>query len=290
MAVTNFDIKDDPTLTNALVDINARFPVVTIIETQFPNDGAPGWERSIELSSTGLSTRVRAQPHTTAAIVGTILRRTPVHINEQAAIREGGLRWFPIILLPMNVKGWVREDVVRRDERPIVLRPVPYVSQTDLNANLINNDCPEAAALMLIQYERVRAGKRVMRGLTVDMLVTRGELKPRPDTVKDLEFVVSVLDEFGVAAARESNLTLQRITELIDADRPPILLVNYEHLKPGKRFGHYVTAIGYGENGVWIHDPYLLGQSVYVTEAQLERALTDIAGIALRGYQGVVLA
>jgi hypothetical protein len=287
----DFEIHDSAMLKYELTNINRSVLVAPSVEHSVPLDSAPGW-KDVELNSTGTATYVRAQPVTSAASVGRITQRTAARLNEPAGVQQKDGRWLPVIIKATSARGWVRSDVVVEAppiDPPVVTLNVPYASQLGRDAERINNDCPEASALMLIQYERARAGKRIMRGLTVDMLVTRGETRPRLDTVKDLDFIVTLLEDFGVEAQRVTGLTPARIVEFIDRSRPPIVLVNYEHLKPGKRFGHFALVEGYGERGFYLHDPYLLGRSAYITLEQLDKALTDVEGIANRPYQGVVL-
>lgn len=176
----------------------------------------------------------------------------------------------------------IREGTAVPDT-PIKRMGAPFVSQLGTGANLLNNDCPEAVSLSGIHWSHLKSRRRLMRGLTINMLA-RG----RGDDTQPPSYIVNLLNEFGVDAAYTRPLTPDIIAQQMEADRLPILLVNYQYIG-GERFGHYVVVNAYGTRGFWIHDPYRKGADVYLTRETLNLALSDVGGFATYSHQGVVL-
>lgn len=221
---------------------------------------------------------VRSLPSMGGAITGRLHLQDVVTITSE---RDG---WVNI------VSGWVSRQSgavefteVASSQTPTILLDVPYVSQSDVNSNRIGNDCPEASALSVIGWSLKRAGHKPMPALTVNMLVNgrRDEPKPTPH-------IVSILNGFGVPATASVGLNLARIRAEIDAGRPCILLTNYKHIG-GASFGHFVTAVGYNADGFLIHEPYQRGATLFLSNAKMELALTDLNGISSIPYQGVLV-
>lgn len=241
---------------------------------------------------------VRGQPTTAAAVLRTLkagdaVRYNPTAISGGAYTANGKTLtgWYALD------SGYIAAGVVtigapgEAPDTPIKRIDVPFVSQLGTDASKRANDCGVACSLMLIQHTLKRAGLRTMRGLTVNRLIEDTPLVSS-DAPLGLSALIALLDAYGVSAVIAPRpVNADAVVRYLDAGKPPILLVNYAAIG-GESIGHYVVCVAYGERGFWLHDPYKRGAEVYVTRADLDRALatvTDI-GAASFPYQGIALA
>lgn len=193
-----------------------------------------------------------------------------------------------------GVKGWVAAWVcVIQDapaEAPAVRLDVPFRSQQGAGASAYRNDCGPACALMLMAYAMRRAGLLEPSAISVDDVARDTALASNGDSPLQLAEVSRVLTAYGIPNEVTRPLDLPRIRTLLDARKPPIVLVQYRHLAEGNpAFGHYAVVVAYAAGGFWLHDPYTGGAELYVTNDRLNAALTDMAGIAAYPYQGIIL-
>lgn len=81
--------------------------------------------------------------------------------------------------------------------------------------------------------------------------------------------------DIGVSAEVVEGMTLEALKDHLDAGRAVILDIQAWHGEPGYDYasewedGHYVVAVGYNDDLVFLEDPSLLGTLGYVTQAEL---------------------
>lgn len=261
----------------------------------FPPDSAPGWEEQTISPIGALPTRVRPTPDTRGEPVAWLRARTPVRVNTEATVMDEELKWFPVVI--HSARGWIRSDAfqVVHEEAPITRLRLRYVSQIDNRAQLRNNDCGIAAALDVWDYI-IRLNPDLDSPMfSVDTLIPLSPLvgTDKPLTLSAIRnFMVGVL---GIRKARVvTELTLERIVQEIDKGYPVIALVAYRYITPAHSFdgGHYLTVVGYGENGVWVNDPLHGSRELYLTEAQMNAALRGVTevGASSAPYLGIVFS
>lgn len=158
---------------------------------------------------------------------------------------------------------------------------VPYVSQTDTQANLFKNDCGVACVAMVKRFYNVG------ESTTVNNLARRTKLAKADRGLLPSDLIV-LLGLGGISAYAKHSLSLQALREEIDKGKPVILLVNYKHFG-GKAFGHYALLIGYeGDEFIW-HDPYLKGANFRMDAGTFLKAITDVKAYFYFTAQGVLL-
>lgn len=165
---------------------------------------------------------------------------------------------------------------------------VPYVSQRDENSTKRNNDCGVACCLMLIQKNLIMHGVSMMSGLTVDRLILDTPLKTSDDPLRPIH-LITLLGLYSVKAEAISFPNVREIKSSLDSGNPIILLVNYKYIGTGS-FGHYVVAVGHSQYGIYVHDPYLGGINVFLSDESAELALTDTKKFSSTPRQGVRMA
>jgi hypothetical protein len=193
-------------------------------------------------------------------------------------------------------KGWVSNvativpSTPETDQRPTKILSVPYVSQIDSNSDNRNNDCGIAAALMLCKFQLQQKAYGDIPLLTVDNLIQYTPLASK-DAPISLSAIGSLLHLLGVSHIYTNQLTPAELRRQIDIGKPVFVLLNYKHIHPTQStdMGHFLVVIGYNDNGFWLHDPYKLGRSVYVTEFALTNAMTKLGNAASGTNMGFVL-
>ena len=136
--------------------------------------------------------------------------------------------------------------------RPVVLLPVPYVSQLGAGADVHNNDCGAACAVMLLRaYLNLQ--------MTPDEFYVRFAIQGDPYlSVSQLSNAMSSL---GLLTDFRAGLGLQDLFTFLAASRPVIALLRYKVLEEAglteKRFEgpHFVVVVGIDSKNVYIHDP-----------------------------------
>lgn len=167
---------------------------------------------------------------------------------------------------------------------------IPYVNQTDSDANQLLNDCGIACVAMLAQANG--------QAVTVDDMVTTDPgdpIIPDSDALISVETIRQLCGAYGMEAKRETALDAEDVRVLIDQRRPPILLVDYgklpERWKSGA-FGHFVLAVGYNEDAIIIHDPYWPdddGAFIMYTDAELAACWSHGWGSSGNYYNGLAI-
>jgi len=152
--------------------------------------------------------------------------------------------------------------------------PVPYVNQTDSEADELLNDCGIACVAMM-------AGANG-QSVTVDEMVLEdpGEpIIPDSDALISVETIRLLAGAYQMPSATKTDIAQSELVNFIAEGRLPILLVDYGVMADldltwkQARFGHFVLAVGYDSGGLIYHDPYFEeedGGFRYMTWAQLE--------------------
>lgn len=175
------------------------------------------------------------------------------------------------------------------DNLPALLWDIPYISQKGTDANSRGNDCGIACSLMLYNATLEEAGLGRNGVLTVDAAIEKSPLGTG-DSPVGLTALAGFCRLLGMDAVVAGDLTPARIRELLADEVCPILLVSYKHLNPGNAFtgGHYCVAVGQNHAGFFVHDPLDGGEDFFVSNANMQLALTDLGSAAALDYQGVL--
>jgi hypothetical protein len=136
--------------------------------------------------------------------------------------------------------------------RPVVLLPVPYVSQIGAGADVHKNDCGAASAVMLLRaYQNLQ--------MTPDEFYTKFSISGDPYlSVSQLR---DALASQGVLTDFRANLGLPDLFTFLAASKPVIVLLRYKVLEEAglteKRFEgpHFAVVVGIDSKNVYIHDP-----------------------------------
>lgn len=133
---------------------------------------------------------------------------------------------------------------------------IPYVSQLGTGANNFNSDCGAACGAMLVKgYTNTL--------ITVDQFyASTGQTL---DVYLNASQIIGVLSKYGVV----SNWKISNLATLLydlNSGRPIICLILYSVLVDAGltqnkifRAFHFVTAVGYDTENVYIHDPFWTG-------------------------------
>jgi N-acetylmuramoyl-L-alanine amidase len=136
--------------------------------------------------------------------------------------------------------------------KPVVLLPVPYVSQLGPGAEAHNNDCGAASAVMLLRaYLNIQ--------MTPDEFYTKFSLSGDPYlTVTQLR---NAMSSIGLLTDFRATLALQDLFAALAAGKPSIVLLRYKVLFEAglteKSFQgpHFAVVVGMDLKNIYLHDP-----------------------------------
>lgn len=136
--------------------------------------------------------------------------------------------------------------------RPVVLLPVPYVSQLGAGAQDHSNDCGAASAVMLLRAY-------LNLDMTPDEFYTRFAIQWDPYlSVPQLR---DAMGSLGLLTDFRTNLSLQDLFAFLAASKPVITLLRYKVLEEAglteKKFEgpHFAVAVGIDSKNIYLHDP-----------------------------------
>jgi hypothetical protein len=146
----------------------------------------------------------------------------------------------------------IREYNLSTAFRPLVLLPVPYVSQLGTGASAHQNDCGAASAVMLLRaYLNIQ--------MTPDEFYTKFGIQWDPylsvSQMRDAMATQGLLTDF------RANLALQDLFTFLAAGKPVIVLLRYKVLEEAglteKHFEgpHFAVVVGIDSKNIYIHDP-----------------------------------
>lgn len=182
---------------------------------------------------------------------------------------------------------------------------VPYYSQV---GNQYKNNCGQACVRSMWGLHRIRNGVANPEGVSVDFIKA---LSMPPDKVNSTSLTKDLVNAADLLTRRyldmppfrlvstngaDIRLTPERIRVEINAGRPCIQLINYEHVSngwdPNFKAGHFVLVVGYSDDGYCVHDPYWpsekLGAYHWIDRAEFETAITKGGKWFGVPYQGCV--
>jgi len=236
---------------------------------------------------------VRREPSSPQSPIVKTLRVGDVVQYVNTVVDANGRGWYWLA----SPQGWVAASIIRfrrveGSETNLIMLDVPFVNQTDGDANLRWNDCGPAAALIMRRFVEVRAGLRFARFVTVDRMIDATPLA-MSDKPLARAAIRDFLDGMGVDAALASNLTIPTIRTQIERGQPVIALVAYGDIVPSDPFngGHYVVVTGISDQYVYAHDPYKGGPNLQLPHALFDAALRNVVmvGASSTPYLGIVL-
>ena len=136
--------------------------------------------------------------------------------------------------------------------RPVVLLPVPYVSQLAPGATGHSNDCGATCAVMLL-------GAYLNIAMTPDEFYTKFAIQWDPflsvPQLRDAMGTMGLLTDF------RANMALQDLFTFLAAGKPVIALLRYKVLEEAglteKSFQgpHFAVVVGIDSKNIYIHDP-----------------------------------
>jgi uncharacterized protein YvpB len=136
--------------------------------------------------------------------------------------------------------------------RPVVLLPVPYVSQLGSGADAHSNDCGAASAVMLL-----RAYLNLT--MTPDDFYTKFAISGDP--FLSVTQITNAMSSLGLLTDFKATLSLQDIFAALAAGKPSIVLLRYKVLKDAglteKSFEgpHFAVVVGMDIKNIYLHDP-----------------------------------
>lgn len=136
--------------------------------------------------------------------------------------------------------------------RPLVLLPVPYVSQIGVGADAHHNDCGATSAVMLL-----RAYLNVV--MTPDQFYTKFAIQWDP--YLSVPQIRDAISSMGLLTDFRANLALQDLFTFLAASKPVIVLLRYKVLEEAglteKSFQgpHFAVVVGIDSKNIYIHDP-----------------------------------
>lgn len=136
--------------------------------------------------------------------------------------------------------------------KPVVLLPVPYVSQLAAGALGHSNDCGATCAVMLL-------GAYLNIKMTPDEFYTKFAIQWDPFlSVPQLR---DAMGSMGLLTDFRANLGLQDLFTFLAASKPVVTLLRYKVLEEAglteKKFEgpHFAVAVGIDSKNIYIHDP-----------------------------------
>ena len=136
--------------------------------------------------------------------------------------------------------------------RPVVLLPVPYVSQIGPGADTRKNDCGAASSVMLL-----RAYLNIV--MTPDEFYTKFAIQWDP--FLSVPQIRDAMSSLGLLTDFRANLSLQDLFTFLAASKPVIALLRYKVLEEAglteKSFQgpHFAVVVGIDSKNIYIHDP-----------------------------------
>jgi len=110
-------------------------------------------------------------------------------------------------------------------------------------------------------------------GLAVRERKMAERLHTNPEIGTEYKNIIKVARSFGFSAEVIFNTSLQRLEEIIDRQRPVIVLMQAWAAQPVSYQGHwgdehYAVVIGYDRDNFYFMDPYTLGNYTYIPREQ----------------------
>lgn len=289
---SGFGVLDNAAMVSELARVNKTFTWSgTVTQSAAPDRTTLGDPVLATVTSTAANiVNIRADTSTSAAILATFKTGDTITLRPTPTSAINGWNWYAV---EVPVVGWsasVFKWVAGAADQPIVKLSIPFVSQSGIGANKTNEDCGAACAVSKARYRYQRAGFADPVNFTVDDFAMKTRLATADNGLTPPE-VAALLTGYGVRAVARRPLLLSDLITALEADDPPIILVNYKWLNPNHPadLGHFVIVYAYGENGFWYNDPYLLGAGQYVTNDALTKAMSDVSTFAAFPNQGVTL-
>jgi hypothetical protein len=177
-----------------------------------------------------------------------------------------------------------------------VILDVPYVSQFDGNASIVNDDAPAALLMVLKWYAQnnpdnmtaQRAGR-----LSLDTVNDEMEVTSETTTVSFGE-LIRYAARFDLTAQACNRISQQRIFEELENDRPVFMLIKFNELHKNESYtgAHSVVIIGYNETEILLYDSFSPDDNspapiISVNLADFEHLVNDIPNTSLDA-QGLI--
>ena len=163
----------------------------------------------------------------------------------------------------------------------VLLLAMPHKRQFGKDADERINDCFPACIAMLAD-------------ITVDnaAIITQAD---HPNQYVTIARGIQALRYYGIRSRYERPLTNDALRGYLAARQPVILLIKYaavpSHLRGVPTFtgSHFILANGHDANGIFYHDPLQATGYSYLTDKQLERAMSAFDKFENLPYQAVVI-
>lgn len=165
-------------------------------------------------------------------------------------------KYFVLIalILLVGVCGCSDRNVRPAELRPSVLIEIPQTRQATPYT------CGVAVVQSLLAYNGVLFRQ--------DVLERRLGATPERGTTPDA--IMTCLNEYGIGAVVEQNISLPRLRAYIDAGQPVVCFLQAWNDDPafdystGWEDGHYAVAVGYDADRIYFMDPSTLANYAYI--------------------------
>lgn len=177
-----------------------------------------------------------------------------------------------------GVEFWVHKsehDWVDLESKWIVTE---FVSQNNETSGRFPNDCGPASIATLMRFERPEFTR------TVDQLSIDAGMQGNQFT--NFNQLISIARMHGFDPQYVRPLYMTTMLRIIYSGTPVLCLVYYDKLQNGKRYGHFLVALGYDDGDIITHDPNARGYLRYPVEAFAE-ALAQIGTSGNMPFQGL---
>jgi hypothetical protein len=292
---SGFGVLDNAEMLNELVRVNQTFTwSMPMTQPAIPSRADLGTPTIVTVLSVAKSfVNIRAEPNASSARVGTFAAGAVITLRPQKTPVLNGHAWFAV---ETPAVGWAAADVftyqvgVVTPEAWTVNLLVPYVNQNDTNADVSFNDCGIASLLMQIRYWCIQHGLKTPSLPTVDDLEKYTPLAlPNPPHGLTFADIATLAGKLGFATQYIQPISMADITRYLDADKPVMCLLDYSVYSPGAaKIAHLLIVKGYSDTDFNTADPYLRGDNVRISKAQLSAAMASSPGNAL-GFQALIL-
>lgn len=181
-----------------------------------------------------------------------------------------GVNWDVSLSWPEHILTVPAHDlyIALGGVEPPKLLPVPYYSQEASDARAYANDCGPACVHMLLDWQAAKVN-------LPQLIVTTNQLSSETtlngnDVGLGNAALVTLAAKHSLALKVASGVNQAFIQDQIDAGLPVICLISYAPIQDREnqadRGGHFVVAVGYDVNNIYINDPDWWASGRYTPE------------------------
>lgn len=283
-----FGFYDKPSVIRTLALLNTIYKVEETM-TAIPSRESLGEPIEGYIDSVpSLYVNIRQEPDPASMDIGDLHKNDRV-IYRPKVFPNKSFSWYA---LEEPIVGWFANIAKVKSDSPQIPRisqDIPYISQSDSQANKFRNDCGIASLLMAIRFWMTQQGLGVATLPTVDDLSIHTPLAYK-DYYLTFQDMIILANSLGYNLQVVQGMNLDKIAEYLRNGVAPIILVSYSVFNPGHGdFTHFCVPRAYNDQVFWVNDPYLGGENYQITHSNLDHALADVTRLFNQKYQGLVI-